>query len=370
MIQPGTTITSLKIGVIQPSNTFTTFSQGAETARVQINEKGGVLGMQVEFISRNNQPVSTEPPTPEASVTAAKELIEVENVFALLGPVYSTNSIEVGPIAQQAQRLMLPGSTGSNVPAVGDYVFLISVPNPFQGKVMANFAMNPDELGAKTAATINESGDVYTTDLVQAFEAAFQAIGGEIVHSGAYSAGDTDFTVLLTEVHAAAPDVIFCPGFQPDVPLLISAARNVGIKATFLGGSTWDDRERFHSILEDNSILDGSYYPTNFSVATPDADVQEFVMAYSALFGSPPDGIAASGYDAMRLLARAIETAGSLDRVAVRDAFAAVSGYKGATTISHYDENRHPVKSLAIQTIKDGQVETLQSRGTVISRKG
>lgn len=76
-----------------------------------------------------------------------------------------------------------------------------------------------------------------------------------------------------------------------------------------------------------------------------------------ALFGSPPDGIAASGYDAMRLLARAIEKAGSLDRVAVRDAFAAVSGYKGATTISHYDENRHPVKSLTIQTISGGQVE-------------
>ena len=347
----------LKIGVIQPSNTFTTFSQGAETARAQINEKGGVLGMEVVFISRNNQPVVSEPPTPEASVSAATELIEMENVFALLGPVYSTNSIEVGPIAQQAQRLMLPGSTGSNVPAVGDYVFLISVPNRFQGKVMANFAMNPDELGAKTAATINESGDVYTTDLVQAFEAAFQGIGGEIVHSGAYSAGDTDFTALLTEIHAAAPDVIFCPGFQPDVPLLISAARQAGIKATFLGGSTWDDRERFHSILEDNSILDGSYYPTNFSVATPDADVQEFVESYTTLFGSPPDGIAASGYDAMRLLARAIETAGSLDPVAVRDAFAAVSGYKGATTISHYDENRHPVKSLTIQTISGGQVE-------------
>ena len=361
VVQPEATTpsteTTLKIGVIQPSNTFTTFSQGAETARVQINEKGGVLGMPVEFISRNNQPVATEPPTPDASVNAATELIEMEDVFALLGPIYSTNSVEVGPIAQQAQRLMLPGSTGSNVPAVGDYVFLISVPNPFQGKVMANFAMNPDEVGAKTAATINESGDVYTTDLVQAFEAAFQAIGGEIVHSGAYSAGDTDFTVLLTEIHAAAPDVIFCPGFQPDVPLLISAARNVGIQATFLGGSTWDDRERFHSILEDNSILDGSYYPTNFSVATPDADVQEFVGSYTTLFGSPPDGIAASGYDAMRLLARAIETAGSLDRVAVRDAFAAVSGYKGATTISHYDENRHPVKSLTIQTITGGQVE-------------
>ena len=348
---------TLKIGVIQPSNTFTTFSQGAETARAQINEKGGVLGMQVEFISRDNQPVASVPPTPEASISAAKDLIEMENVFALLGPVYSTNAVEVGPIAQQAQRLMLPGSSGSNVPETGDHVFLITVPNAFQGKVMASFAMNPDELGAKTAATINESGDVYTTDLVQAFEAAFREIGGEIVHSGDYSAGDTDFTALLTDIHTAAPDVIFCPGFQPEVPSLIKEAREIGITGTFLGGSAWDDRERFLSILADNSILDDSYYPANFSIATPDADVQEFVTAYSAHFGSPPDGIAASGYDAMRLLARAIETAGSLDPVAVRDAFAAVSGYKGATTISHYDANRHPVKSLTIQKISGGQIE-------------
>ena len=361
VVQPDATTTptetTLKIGVIQPSNTFTTFSQGAETARVQINEKGGVLGMQVEFISRDNQPVESEPPTPEASISAAKDLIEMANVFSLLGPVYSTNAVEVGPIAQQAQRLMLPGSSGSNVPETGDYVFLITVPNPFQGKVMASFAMNPDELGAKTAATIIEADDVYTTDLVQAFEAAFRKNGGEIVHSGAYAVGDSTFTALLTEIYKVQPDVIFCPGFQPEVPSLIKEAREIGITGTFLGGSAWDDRERFFSILADNSVLDGSYYPTNFSIATPDVDVQEFVTAYSAHFGSPPDGIAASGYDAMRLLARAIETAGSLDPVAVRDVFAAVSGYKGATTISHYDANRHPVKSLAIQKISGGQVE-------------
>ena len=348
---------SLKIGVIQPSHSYTTFSQGAETARAQINENGGVLGMQVEFISRNNQPIADQPPTPEASIGAAKELIEMENVFALLGPVRSTMSIEVGPIAQQTQRLMLPGSSGSNVPEVGDYIFLVTVPNPFQGKVMAAFAMNPDELNANTAATIYEEGDSYSSDLVQSFEAAFQAAGGEIVHSGAYTAGATSFTILLTEINNATPDVIFCPCSQPEVPLLINEAQQIGISATFLGGSAWDDRERFLSILDDSTVLDGSYYPTNFSVATQDADVQEFVQGYMALYGSPPDGIAASGYDAMRLLARAIETAGSLEPVAVRDAFAKVKDYKGATSISHYDDNRHPVKSLAIQTIRNGQVE-------------
>ena len=85
--------------------------------------------------------------------------------------------------------------------------------------------------------------------------------------------------------------------------------------------------------------------------------MQEFVGGYTALFEAPPDGIAASGYDAMRLLALAIETADSLEPVAVRDAFAAVSGYRGATMISRYTENRHPVKSLAIQTYREGQVE-------------
>ena len=169
----------LKIGVIQSSHSYTTFSQGAETARVQINKNGGILDMEVVFITRNNQPVADELPIAEASINAAKELIEMENVFALLGPVRSTMALEVGPIAQQAQRLMLPGSSGSNVPESGDYIFLITVPNPFQGEVMASFAMNPDELNAKTAATVYEAGDNYSIDLVQAFETAFKEIGGQ-----------------------------------------------------------------------------------------------------------------------------------------------------------------------------------------------
>ncbi len=360
MIPPDTTPlieTPVKIGVIQPAHSYTTFSQGAETARIQINENGGVLGMQVEFISKNNQPVAGEEPTSESSINAAKELIEMENVFALLGPVRSTMAIEVGPIAQQTQRLMLPGSSGSSVPETGDYVFLITVPNPFQGKVMASFAMNPEEIGAQTAATIYEEGDNYSIDLVQAFETAFEEIGGQVVHSGSYATDETSFTELLTDIQSEMPDVIFCPGSQPEVPKLINEVSQLGLDVIFLGGSAWDDRERFLGILDDNMVLDGSYYPTNFSVATQDADVQEFVQDYMNLYNSPPDGIAASGYDAMRLLARAIETAGSLDPVAVRDAYAAVKDYQGATSISHYDENRHPVKSLAIQTIQNGEVE-------------
>lgn len=65
---------------------------------------------------------------------------------------------------------------------------------------------------------------------------------GIIVASETYSTGDTDFTNQLTAIAAEAPDVIFMPGFVPEVPLAIKQARTIpqkgasGITATFLGG--------------------------------------------------------------------------------------------------------------------------------------
>ena len=69
-------------------------------------------------------------------------------------------------------------------------------------------------------------------------------------------------------------------------------------------------------------------------------------------------GIASSGYDAMLLLANAIERANSTDPVAIRDALAATKDFQGSTYILHYDENRHPVKSLAILTVREGKIAT------------
>ena len=71
----------------------------------------------------------------------------------------------------------------------------------------------------------------------------------------------------------------------------------------------------------------------------------------------PPDGLAAAGYDAMSLLGIAIENAQTLNPAAVRDALSRITNHQGATLISHFDANRHPVKSVVINTIRNGQVE-------------
>ena len=101
--------------------------------------------------------------------------------------------------------------------------------------------------------------------------------------------------------------------------------------------------------------MEGAYFTANFSPELPNA--AQFVQAYTTFFIMRPDGMAAAGYDAMSLLVIAIESAGALNSAAVRDALSNITDYEGATFISHYDTDRHPVKNVVINTIRDGQVE-------------
>ena len=73
---------TIKIGVIQPSGLASSFTKGAELARSQVNNTGGLLGMQVEFIVMDNQG-DREFPDPDESVRIAKALIQEEGVVAI-----------------------------------------------------------------------------------------------------------------------------------------------------------------------------------------------------------------------------------------------------------------------------------------------
>ena len=95
-----TSISSIKVGVIQPSGLAPSFTKGVELARTQVNDSGGLLGMQVEFIVMDNQGDRDFPDVDE-SIGIAKTLIEDGGVVAILGPLLSTNSTQVGPVVTE-----------------------------------------------------------------------------------------------------------------------------------------------------------------------------------------------------------------------------------------------------------------------------
>lgn len=344
---------TLKIGVIQPSGFALHFTKGAELARAEINAAGGLLGKQVEFIVMDNQGQQPRP-TPEASIRVARTLIERENVVAILGPIFSTNSVQVGPVVTELGYPIITGSSGKDVTATGKFVFIVASPVTASGAAMARFALDTTELGAKTAATLRQDQDVHSGDLTFAFEKHFQSLGGTLLASEVYQHGDRTFDAQLTKIKALAPDVLLIAAFNPEAPLIAAQARQMGITAVFLGSGGWDEPEKLFSTLADNGPLEAAYFPRNFSTAAP--ETAPFVAAYEAMYTELPSDQSGRGYDAMSLLGIAIQNAGTLEPEAIREALTHITDYQGATLIAYFDENRHPVRGVALHTIRNGQI--------------
>ena len=353
--------TAIKIGFLYTTPNRNNSRYGAELATMQLNEAGGVGGIPIQLIAHGiptQHLISENISDTEYVAELATELIAEEGVSAIVGPNRSRYAVVVAEIAQRRGiPMMATSATNPSVTAAGDFVFMAAFTDDFQGKVMAAFAFQ--DLEAKTVAILTHKGDVYSEGLSQTFIDNFTTHGGQVVADEFYTAGDTDFTVQLTAIAEAAPDVIFSTGFLPEVPLVVQQAREeIGITATFIGGDAWDN---VALIAAAGAAVDGSFFSSGFSAEAEPSDLGEdayqFVTAYTAMFDVLPDGGAALGYDALRLVVQAMRRADDLTPTAIRDQLAATVNYSGATFISSYDENRHTSKRVVIKRIVDGEVQ-------------
>ncbi len=352
---------AVKIGFLYTTPNRNNSRYGAELATMQLNEAGGVRGIPIQLVARGiptQRFVSENINETEYVSKLALELIVEERVSAIVGPNRSTYAVVVGEIAQNhGISMMATSATNPSVTAAGDFVFMAAFTDDFQGVAMAAFALQ--DLEAKTAAVLTHKGDVYSEGLSQTFIESFIAHGGRVVADEFYTAGDIDFTPQLTAIAEATPDVIFSTGFSPEVPLLVRQAREeIGITATFIGGDSWDNTALIEAA---GAFIDGSFFSSGFSAEAEPSDLGEdayqFVTAYTAMFGVVPDGGAALGYDALRLVVQAMRRTDDLTPIAIRNQLAATMNYSGATSISGYDENRHTSKSVVIKQIVNGEVQ-------------
>src|SRR5437016_2595108 len=138
----------------------------------EINKGGGIDGKQVEIVG----PEDTESNSQKAEI-AVKRLIE-KKVIAVLGEVASSRSLAGGGVCQQAQIPMIsPSSTNPKVTEVGDYIFRVCFIDPFQGTVMAKFALSK---GWKNVAVLTDVKQDYAVGLAEFFVKHFTANGGKI----------------------------------------------------------------------------------------------------------------------------------------------------------------------------------------------
>ena len=326
--------------------------KGTELAIEEINAEGGVLGKKLKLITEDDQSQAGQP------ATIMRKLIAQDKVVAILGEVASSKSLEAAPICQESKIPMIsPASTNPKVTEVGDYIFRTCFIDPFQGTVIAKFAL---ARGWKKVAVLTDVKQDYSVGLADCFVDGFTAHGGEIVREQKYSSGDKDFKPQLTSLKAAKPDAIFVPGYYAEVALIAKQARLLGIKVPLLGGDGWVG----DSLLKvAGKSLDGSFFSCHFSADDQTPKVQEFVQKYKAKYGEIPDDMAALGYDSAMILAEAMTRAGTTDSAKLRDAIAATKGHEGITGNITIDENRNASKPAVILTVGNGgfqYVETVQ----------
>lgn len=324
--------------------------EGTQLAIEEINAAGGVLGKKLELITEDDQSKAGEP------ATVVRKLISRDRVVAILGEVASSRSLEAAPICQQAKIPMIsPASTNPKVTETGDYIFRICFIDPFQGTVMAKFALAK---GWKRLAVLTDVKQDYSVGLAQFFREYAQANGGSIVSEQSYSSGDKDFKAQLTAVKAASPDAIFMSGYYTEAGLVARQARQLGITAPLLGGDGWDSP----SLIEvAGEAMEGNYFSNHFSVEDESPAIQKFVTTYKAKYGRMPDAMAALGYDSALILADAIRRAGTTDPQALRDAIAKTRDFAGITGRITLDERRNASKPAVILQVRKGEFRFLET---------
>ena len=327
-------------------------TNGIKMAADEINAAGGINGKQIELLVQDDRSDASE------AATIVTKFVTQDQVHAILGEVASSRSIAAAPIAQNAKIPMLtPSSTNPEVTKKGDFIFRSCFIDPVQGAAIAQFAAR--SLNAKSAAIMVDRKNDYSTGLEKVITETFTRMGGKIVAVQSYQEGDQDFNAQLTSLKGSNPEVIFVPGYYNDVGLIAKQARDKGITVPFVGGDGWDSTQLY---AIGGAALNGSYFTNHYSPYDSDPKVQKFVTEYKARFNSLPDALAATAYDAAKIMFDAIKRSTSLEGPAIRDALAATKDFPGVTGTVTFNKDRDAVKPIVMIEIKDGGTYAVKER--------
>lgn len=354
---------TIRLGVnYELSGDVATYGQasvaGIKMAVDEANEAGGIDGKQIELVEYDNKSEAAE------ATTLATRLMSQDGVLACMGPATSGNFKATIPVAEDNQIPVVSGSATADDVTVDDdgvkeYAFRICFNDSFQGTIMAKFAS--ENLGATNAVIVQDNSSDYATGLAASFSTEFENLGGTIVGTEGFTAGDTDFNSILTRLRGQDFDVIYLPGYYSEAGLIIKQARELGIVAPVLGADGFDSPTLLE--LAGAEPLNDVYFTNHYSPIDEDPAVIEFIEAFEEANGEQPNAFHALGYDLGKFVIDAVGRAAELTGEGVKNAMAETTGFTGVTGTFDMDENHNPVKSIVVIGLADGQQATSEKVG-------
>ena len=318
--------------------------KGIDLAADEINEAGGIAGTKIVLIYEDSKG------RPSDATASIKKLATVDKVPVVIGGISSGETLAAAPIAEKEHVVLIsPAASSPDITDAGEYIFRNWPSDTFDGVTMANFAYA--NLSIRKVAVIYSASD-YGVGVKKVFVSSFQELGGKIVTEESFDEGQTDFKAQLTKIRAASPDAIYLIGNYREMAQVLRQAKEIGIKAQFLSVVTF-------SVPDILGLAGGAaegviYSGLAYDPSSDDAHVREFVARYKARYKEEPHIIAAQAYDAMRIVALAVEKGGPTGN-GIRDAMSKIRDFPGVTGKTSFDEKGDVTKPAKMFTVKDGR---------------
>ncbi|MBU0481291.1 MAG: ABC transporter substrate-binding protein [Proteobacteria bacterium] len=350
---------TIKIGAILAVTGPASFLGGPEARTIEmlaeeINAKGGVDGHKVELVIKDSGG------DPEKAISFAKQLIEEEKVFAIIGPSTSGETMKIKQIAEEGKTILLSCAAAQViVNPVAKYVF--KTPQKDSHAVQKIYTAMKD-LGITNIAVLAGNTGFGKAGKEQLLEIA-PTFGINVVMAEVYDKKATDLSAVVAKLMA-----------NKDIQAVVnwSIVPAQGILAKNMRQAGWDaplfQSHGFGNIKyveAGGAAAEGIIFPAGKLLAPDmlaDSDPQKAVLIkytqdYEGKYNEPVSTFGGHAFDAFKILCRAIEQAGT-DREKVRNAVENMKGFAGTGGIFNFtaeDHNGLDIDAFAMWTVKDGK---------------
>lgn len=310
---------------------------GIELGVKKINDAGGINGTPVEVIYEDDRGQAA------GAVTAARKLIEADNVPAIIGSGASSSTLAMLPLAKEANVLIVsPASTHPSLREYTETYFGMMPTDEVQGRYLANFA---HEKGLDNIALMVINND-YGLGNLETFSEHFE---GNIVGDEVFNGGRTDYRSELLKIRATEPEAIILIAYAKEGGIILKQAREMGIEAPVYGDAT---------LSTEAVIGTAGEGARNFYALVPgdpeSPQYKEFEDSFQDEYGTKPTIWSDFAYDAFMLIAKGIEEEG-YSANDIRNYLFSVEDYPGVSGEKTFDESGIVTAAYSFYAVEDGE---------------
>ncbi|HEX9204920.1 MAG TPA: ABC transporter substrate-binding protein [Candidatus Deferrimicrobiaceae bacterium] len=361
---PAAAADTIKVGAILSVTGPASFL-GAPEARTlemlvaETNKKGGILGRKVELIVKDSAA------SPEKAFSFAKQLIDEDKVFAIIGPSTSGETMKIKGLAEESKTLLLSCAAAEViVNPVAKWVF--KTPQKDSDAVLMIFNQMKKMKISKIAVLSSNTG--FGKAGKEQIEALAPKNGITIVANEVYDKAASDLTAEVTKVKASNAEAIVNWSIEPAQSIVIKNARQIGYKGPIFQSHGFGNIKYVDAageaaegvIFPAGRLLVADQLPKN----NPQKDLllkyKKDYMAYCQ--GEECSTFGGHAYDAFIILQKGIEKAGSVDKEKVRAAIEQLKGVVGTAGIFNFsptDHNGLDLDSFVMLVVRKGKFTIL-----------